>query len=177
MAPLPVNTTNRLWVRKVGISGTHEIMFRGQAGSDQVDLAAAAEEFLNATKGLVYESDVWASARYSAAGSDLSFPIGWAPIAGANGSAYDGRNQPFFVDWVGRGNDGRRVRWSIQGAVPFNDSNYRAVQGENAAVDAGIVALIAGVTILATISGSPMFPYPYADVGWNAYQQRKRRRG
>jgi hypothetical protein len=176
MAPLPVNSTNRLWVRKVGVTGTHEIMFRGQPGSDQVDLAGVASDFLNATKGLVYEGDIWTSARYSASGSDLSFPVGWTPIAGANGSAYDGRNQPFFVDWVGRGPDGRRVRWSIQGAVPFQDSNYRAVQGENAGVDAGIASLNSAVSILATIGGTPPFVYGYADVGYNAYQQRKRRR-
>lgn len=176
MAPHPVNGSNRFWVKKVGVTGTHEIMFRGRVGTDGVDLRSVAVAFLNATKGLVYEGDTWATARYSAQGSDLSFPFDWVPIAGTNGTEFDASTQPFFVDWVGRGSDGTRVRWSIQGAVKFTDANYRVLPGENAAVAAGIAQLNAFPDILATITRVPPVIYNYADCGYNAYQQRKRRR-
>jgi hypothetical protein len=48
--------------------------------------------------------------------------------------------------------------------------------GENAAVDAGVDALNGLLEVLACIDGSAPFVYPYADVGYNAYQQRKNRR-
>jgi hypothetical protein len=173
---VPTDTTNRLWVKKTGLTGTHEIMFRGQEGSNAVDLVGVAENFLDATSGLVYEGDTWVSARYAAAGDNLSFPVVWTPMSGSNSSAYDPWKRPFFVDWVGRGLDGRRVRWSIQGAVQAPDNTYRFVEGENPGADAGIAALVASTSILATVSGSVPVIYHYADCGYNAYQQRKNRR-
>lgn len=176
MAPHPVNGSNRLWVKKVGVTGTSEIMFRGRPNSNEVDLLDIAENFLNATKGLVFDDDAWVSARYSAQGSNLSFPSDWTPIVGTNGTTFDPAFGPFFVDWIGRGTDGTRVRWSIQGAVRFTDSNFRVTAMENVAVANGIEALRAAEDLLGTITRVPVRVYDYADVGYNAYRQRKARR-
>lgn len=175
MAPLPENSTNRLWVKKTGITGTHEIMFRGQPGSNAIDLIGVAQLVLNATKGVVFDEDTWVSARYSERDSILSFPVDWTPIQGANGSTYLPHIRPFFIDWMGRGLSGRRVRWSIQGAVQFPDFNYRVTPDENPAVALGIEAFKDASSILATIGGSEPVIYNYANCGYNSYQQRKNR--
>lgn len=176
MAPFDPTNTNRLWVKKQGVTGEHELLFRGQIGSTLDDLVGAAHAILTAARGIVYEGDTWNSARYSARNSHLSFPTDWDPITGNNGTDYQEYNRPFFLDFVGRGAGGHRVRWSVQGAVQVADVDYRMYATEYSGIATIVNAFNAQNATLADITGAPVIIYPYANVGYNAYFQRKQRR-
>lgn len=176
MAPLPVNNTLRIWVKQEGPRGTHETMFRFADGVPVVDAVDSIVDILTAAQGLVYEDQVWSSARASAAGSDISFPIAWTPIEGTNGNTPTDTTKPFFVTFVGRSTGGRQVAWTIGGAALISDSNYRVVEGENPGVDATLDAFRLAEPAPTAIDGLDPLMYSYANVGYNAYFQRKLRR-
>ena len=176
MAPLPENSTMRIWIKQEGPRGAHETMFRFADGVTVVDAIASIADVLTAGTGLVYDSQTWTSARHSAAGSDISFPVAWTPIPGTNGSAESDVNKPFFLTWVGRSTGGRRVTWTIGGAAYVGDTNFRIVEGENPGVDAVIDALRVMEPPAVAIDGLDPLIYPYANCGFNAYFQRKQRR-
>jgi len=175
MAPLPVNSTARLWVKKSGISGEHETMFRFIAGTSQADAVNGVHVIMEEMASFIWEDDTFISARWAADGSNLSFPVAWDPIVGENPGTPDEAQYPGFVSWVGRGADGREVRWTLQG-VPFTaDDNYRIFSTDSVTVAAVCDALAFELTI-ANIGSFHPIVYPYINVGYNAYFQRKARR-
>lgn len=176
MAPESPDNTIRLWVKKTGVTGEHETLFRFMPGTTQVEGAAAAAAVLLAADGLVYTGDSWTSARWADAGSNISLPIAWTPIPGANGTTRDPQNDPFFLTFVGRSTAGRRVRWTIQGAVFMDDDNYRVNAGDNAGVADTIEAIRDNAPPITSIEATEILVYSYANVGFNAYFQRQARK-
>jgi predicted amino acid dehydrogenase len=175
MAPLPVNSTARLWVKKSGISGEHETMFRFIAGTTQSEAVTGVHIICEEMASFLWEDDAFISARWAADGSNLSFPVAWDVIPGENPGTPDEAQYPGFVSWVGRGADGREVRWTLNG-VPFTaDDNYRIFASESITVEAVRFALETELTIANIGSFHPVV-YNYVNLGYNAYFQRKARR-
>lgn len=176
MAPLPPNNTVRLWVQYQGPAGIHEVMFRFVTGTNVADATAAAVDICTAMAVALTEDTEFNGARYSAAGSNISLPVPWTPIAGTNVDTMDESEFPNFIDWIGRDDTGHRVRWALNG-IPLNpDGDYRLFGSDDAGVQAVIDALSDPDNGIVTIAEQPPVVYQYADTGRNAYFQRKRRR-
>lgn len=175
MAPTPVDNTARLWIKKSGISGEHETMFRFNVEATPTTAVAAVEPFLNAVAPLMWAGDSFVSARWAALGDNLSFPVAFDPIPGENPGTPDEAQYPGFLSFVARGTDGKQVRWTFNG-MPFTpDDNYRIFGSENADVQDAIDALGFAVDVV-DIGGAPKFMYPYVNLGYNAYFQRQARK-
>lgn len=175
MTPLPVDSTARLWVRKSGISGDHETMFRFSNDVSSTEAVAAVEPFLNAIAPLMWEGDSFVSARWAPDNGNISMPVAFDVIQGDNPGIPDEAQYPGFLSFVGRDVTGRRVKYTIQG-MPFNpDDNYRIFASENADIASAIAALSFELGLVTINSQHPIFN-PYANLGYNAYFQRKARR-
>ena len=56
MAPLPENSTMRIWIKQEGPRGAHETMFRFADGVTVADAIASIADVLTAGTGLVYDT-------------------------------------------------------------------------------------------------------------------------
>lgn len=176
MAAVAPNYTPRLWVKYDGPAGEHEVQFRYPSATGVDAMVADAADVCASLKAFLTTSTTFVSARLAQAGSNLSFPVAWVPIVGTSADALPEVEYPNFVSWVGRGTSGRRVRLTLNGVPIDADSDYRILESENAAVAAVLTKLRAGPVSQVAIDATPIVWNPYANLGRNAYFQRKRRR-
>lgn len=176
MAPLPDNLTDRYWIDYSGLMGKHSMLFRFIPATPLQDATDRIEEIVTALAGFSYTTTTFYQLRRSVVGTDVSFPVPWVTIAGGAVAAQQPQDYPQFVSWVGRGLDGVRVRFSLIGTNIEADADYRLYSDNTPAVQTVIDALADPVTPLVTASGGQFILNNYANTGFNAYFQRKRRR-
>jgi hypothetical protein len=176
MAPLPDNLTDRYWVDYEGVTGMHTVMFRFPALTAQGTAITGVQNCISALKAWAHTSTNFNRLRYSSAGSNVSFPVAWTPVAGTSAGTLPANGRPQFVSFNGRSPDGRRVNYTIHGIPAAADVDYRILAAENPTVAACVAALDAPVNGLVTASGQPAIMNAYANFGYNAYFQRKARR-
>lgn len=176
MAPMLDVLTDIYHVDYEGPHGRHSLQFRFPAGTAVEVEQAAAISIVNALKVFVPVGVSFLGARVQAAASPNSFPTTWSPIAGTNATNLSGWQYPQFISFVGRSLEGRRVRVTLQGAQFANDDDYRLPAQGNAQVTAVLTQLKTAAPQIRTIAGTIPVWNEYANIGWNAYFQRKRRR-
>lgn len=176
MAPLPDNLTDRYWVDYSGLMGKHSMLFRTIPGTDLEAATARIVEVVQTLTAWSFTTTVFFQLRRSVVGTDVSFPVPWTPIAGGATAQQLPQDYPQFVSWVGRGLDGVRVKFSLQGTNVEADADYRQYADNTPQVAATIAALSDPVTPFVTASGGQFILNNYANTGFNAYFQRKRRR-
>lgn len=177
MAPLPDNSTARVWVDYNDGVNDHSLMIRySPSGATVADAMDAAIAFLEAMDPLLYLIGI-TGARASAAGSTFSFPVAWTGAATYGDDTMDPVFAPRETRFLGRDNGGRRVSWSLYGGKYETPENYRLNPLDFAAVASAISAIEANVvadTFLTINYGDPIV-YPYADVNFNSYWERQAR--
>lgn len=178
MAPLPYNNTN-IYKVAYGFGGTaHDIIFRGQPGTSELDLRLVAQDYFDALAGSFDNTFAISGATYQLAGSGISLPAAAPTGLVVSGSTLSGINKPRFVNFSGRGvTTGRRHRMYQYGLVFSGQDDYRLQPGEFAAGDAALAVLTSAAAggVLATIAtDAPQF-YGYINCGFNAYHQRQQR--
>jgi hypothetical protein len=176
MAPLALNLTDRYYVDYEGVAGKHTIMFRFTPETVFEDAVAKITSVIQAMKTWVGLTTTFNNLRVSQSGTVVSFPAAWTPIIGTNNAPFGPERYPQFISWVGRDFNGIRVRYTVHGAVVAPDSDYRVLANENANVLAVLNALKGGTTSLVTAGGTTPVLNNYANFGYNAYFQRKRRK-
>ena len=178
MAPLPSNTTDRLKCHYTGPLGSHDALFRAPEGESTAGLIEDARTAITAIVEAQYDGTAWDGAEFSAAGSDLFFPVpDWDPIisdTGVNPGANSGAAR--FIQFGGRSSGGRRVKLYIYETTADNTGDYRFAPGESASVDAIIAALGGESSELCAIDGLTTTWYTYANVGENDHAVHKARR-
>jgi hypothetical protein len=80
-----------------------------------------------------------------------------------------------FVSFIGRSTGGRRSRIFVFNTALGPDNDYRSASGQNATITAAISALQALAPSLVAVDDFPVIWKTYANQGYNAYYQRKRR--
>lgn len=176
MAPLPENSTTRVYIDYTAGGQAHTMQLRFDDGLT-TDWATAANEVIVEMLPMMYTTDSVTGVRYSPVGSNLSFPLpGVTTGSGANVTAFDPDLKPNFISFTGRSLDGRDVRVTFFSPI-FNlkDSGYRGPlgAGDVAALFSAITSTEPNVT---TISGGQPLWHAYVNYGSNAYFQRKARR-
>jgi hypothetical protein len=176
MAPLADNLTDRYKLDYEGDFGRHVTLFRFAPGTDPGTARQEITDFINAIRGLYHTSHVFNTLDFSAAGSRLFFPAAWTLIAGSGTVLPGAEFFPRYISFIGRTSLGRRVRLTLFGANVGTTLDYRITGNESAPVAAGWNQLQAVTTVQVGIDGAPITWYSFANVGFNAYYQRKQRR-
>jgi len=168
--------TARYYVDYEGLSGKHTMMFRFAPEVTDTEARTRITAVLTQLKTTVPASTVFNGLRRAAAGSAFSFPITWTNIVGTNATVPTANQYPQFISYVGRDVAGTRVRVTVHGVSGGPDTDYRYLENEQASVAAALVALRATGPSILTKGGLVPFWNSYANTGYNAYFQRKRRK-
>jgi len=175
LPPLPENNTPRLWVQYNSGTGIHEMLFRSVVGADKAAFISQVRTFCSALVSQVRNTGGFSAARYATAGSNLSFPEPWTLIAGTSAVSPLVQGRPIFVTFTGRTAGGRKVRLYFFTPYQTPENDYRLELGDSAAFDAARVALTSAPQLIGGIDGQTATWYPYFNVGYNAYWQRRSR--
>lgn len=174
LLPLPEDNTARYFLDYEGPYGKHSTQFRANPQGDPASVIPAIQGLINAVKPAIFSDTTFTGLRYADAGSNISNPLSWAPISGtATGTLAPEFYPRFFAFW-GRGPDGRELKLTFYGGNVGVSADYRMTGGENATIAACILYLNTQ-SVFTTISGSRPVWKQYANTGYNAYFQRKRR--
>lgn len=182
MAPLPYNSTSVLKVQYTHDSfGEREMLFRAPTGVSANDITTSVVAFLGVVASVFWFDEVSTTgATWQAAGTDFSLPTTFPVLTGANTGALAGTDVPRFFSVNGRGiGTGRETKVGFYFVDTPVDDNYRYAYGELATVDTLLdawQALCEDETVC-TIGGDVIVPRQYANVGYNAYWQRRLRLG
>lgn len=175
MAPLPSNSTACLFLDYSTCGVDHTVQIRYVAPSLIAGAMAFLHSLLQAVEpGLTLLTVL--GARQRASGSIFSFPVTWTgdPTYGTVlGPRYKGAA---YLDFVGRGITGRRVRIAIFGVNDFFDAtneDYRFTTADSAVVADAVAVLEAGAAVPTDISGSEATWNQYANTGVNAYWRNR----
>lgn len=175
MPPLPENNTDRLWVQYNSGAGIHEMMFRKITGASKPDFITQVRNFCTALAPLARNTGGFQAARYSTAGTDLSFPEPWTLIAGTNTSAPGVGSRPAYYTFTGRSSGGRKVRIFFFTPYVGLEDDFRRELGDVPALDSARTVLVNAPQLIGSIEGIPATWYPYYNVGYNAYWTRRSR--
>lgn len=175
LPPLEEHNTPRYFLDYEGPMGKRVIQLRVNPADAGPSAVTAVQQLVQLLRDLVYTSVTFNGLRYAAAGTNVSNPVLWTPVQGTQAGVIDGARYPRYMSFVGRGPDGRRIRFSVYGVTGFPDNDYRTLPGEFAPVAAVLNYLNNDTNPFRTISGSVPVWKQYANQGFNAYYQRKRR--
>lgn len=174
MAPLPPNSTGRYFCDYQLNAHEHTAMVRANAIVSPATMGVQLDQLFTALTSMLPVITV-TRLRWSPSGSTVSTPV----LSGIEGNSYGfgtitQEAEPRFLDFVGRSPGGRRCRMAVFGyAGPLSD--YRLTSAENTDVALALTTLQGGANSWLAIDGTKPVWYPYVDVGYNAYWQRKLR--
>jgi len=178
LSPINPNNTARLYLDYVAATKRHTLVIRYTTG---IIAAAAADiwrQVLLANEAAFGSNVEFDGARVSELGSNVTNPLPW-DIVEFVGTAVPTVDAPRFVSLVGRDPQGYRVRYYFYG-VNFDTlepADYRLTGEELPVWDAFQTDFLDAMTETSavTIAGNLPVMKNYANVGYNAYYQRKAR--
>lgn len=175
LPPIASNLTDRYWLKYMAGTVEHEMCFRLAAGTATATGQAHATALANALKGYITTVDSFVSLRYSAAGSQLSFPLAFTSVAGTNNGAWELDDKASFVALSGRGATGYRSRITFFTPYTSDVLGYR-VGPATAGVFGAFYSAVTGLSpALVAPDGATMVWNAYVNTGWNSYWQRQLR--
>lgn len=190
MAPLPANSTARVFLDYTGANQPHTFEFRLGSSSTVASATAQAAAVAAVLATRMSDLDSITAARYQAAGSLFSLPITFTPVVGAvpnaGGAAFWVEDpESAFISITGRGQtSGREVAWYLFTPVKSTtwptDNRYNP--GDSAPVDTFRINFSNLVTAapspsqqMVTIGGDIPLIRGYTNIAKNGYWQRKQR--
>jgi len=173
MAPLPPDGTGRVKIDYAVCGEVHTCQIRYAEGSSVEEalddfstvIAAVGTEFF-ASEVVNVTAAISGSNVFNPVGA--TWPIGWGVGAGLH------YQTAWYYDFIGRSLDGRRVRFSLFGAIALVEGNdYRITSGESSEVAGAVDALNAMEGTFVSINAFQPIWHPYANTGINAYWRNK----
>lgn len=155
--------------------GKRTMQFRTDSFTSESAARASIAGFISVLLPFVYTTVQFYGLRYASLGSNVSNPIAWSTLVGTAGGVLAQENYPRYVGWVGRTTGGRRVRLYLYGAASIVTPDYRLNDGESGVADAGMDYLNSSSSVFTAIDNLRPVWKNYANQGYNAYHQRKRR--
>lgn len=175
MASLPENNTTRWWLDYATADYQHSLQVRTDNTATLGQVGTFFDDFFSALIPLLAGITV-VGLRRAVMGSNISVPQVWSGPSGYGGGTVGDINEPAYVSFVGRDIQGRRLRMFVYGLVGVSQGDYRWQPAESPAVtDALQVLRTAPTGVSLTIAGLLPTWNNYANTGFNAYYQRKRR--
>lgn len=174
LPPLPEYNTGRFFIDYEGPYGKHSAQLRGNFDVDPQSAVAAISSLLTTLKPIIVQDTTFTGVRYALSGTNISNPLSFAPIQGTAAGTLAQIDYPRFFAFWGRGPDGRETKLTFYGGNVGVTNDYRITGGENATI-AAVINQLNSSSQWTTISGSRPIWKQYANTGYNAYFQRKRR--
>ena len=184
MAPLPANSTARLFLDYTSNNVGHTMLIR--TGATAGDVGDCADAYAAVFSQLMLATDSFYGARYSADGSDFSLPIEFTAVPGTLGgetTLWSQDPESAQLSFITRGlTTGRHGRIELFTPVAFTpwpaDNRYNP--GDNATVLAALSDLqetgnSVGDFSLLSIGGDLVNIYGYVNIRLNGYWQTKQR--
>jgi hypothetical protein len=169
MAPLPANNTDRYFLDYETGGHNHTMVMRTETSIAAVAASDVFDQLLTALHDLLFQITI-VGLRFQEEGTNVSLPRDWAGDATYGGSVGASYTSAQYLDFVGRGADGRRARVAVFGATFIQQGNdYRATPTEQPAIGDAIEVLNTNPDYFEAISGSAVSWYAYANTGVNAY--------
>jgi hypothetical protein len=177
MAPLPPESTARLWVDYNDGQHDHTLLMRYAPSAGLGPAMDAAAEFLGAVGPSLYLITV-IGARAANSGSVISQPEAWTGSSTYGTGAMPAVSAPVELCFVGRTILGRMAKWFVYGWKEGVPGAFRFFPGDFAALDNGVAALrtaaLAGTIV--GIDGAIPSVYPYVNIQNNSYWETQARR-
>lgn len=177
MAPLPDNLTARLFVDYTSGGTEHTTLIRLESSATSSDAATMYGLFTTATKAMMSPTDAFTGARFSAAGSNVSFPIAVSSVVGtASGGPFDPDKRANFISVTGRSADGRDAKiglftvWENPDIAGFRNDTPSGAEA------AFVTWATTNAANLRSASDEQVIWNTYVNRGVSAYWQRKLRR-
>jgi hypothetical protein len=173
MAPISPDNTQRFFVDYTVAGYQHTLLCRANSTVTAADAGATIAAFLAAIESSFYEITI-DGFRSAASGTNITVPEVWPGAATYGSGAGDPKDTAHYMDFVGRGPTGHRVRVAVFGAIISDfGGDYRLSGSESALVGNAIAELTSDVDIFNDVDyGVPVWKN-YANLGVNAYWRNK----
>lgn len=175
MAPLPPESTARVYVDYTVAGNNHTFISRFSPSGDISTTVAHMADFVNAFGTAVYLSAL-VGIRASNAGSNVTFPVSetfpdtWGSVDVA------GDETANYYDLIGRSVDGRKVRVALFGAKnQVVADKFRLPTSLGVPWSDVLDVLNSSFPSFCTISGQAPTWHPYINLGMNAHWRNKLR--
>ena len=175
MAPLPSNNTGVVFLDYSVAGESHTVQIRYADPSTAVDAMDTLDDILAAAAASFRQITI-EGARHRAEGSNVTLPLTWtgaATYGSGGGSRFE---TAYYMDFIGRSPDGRRVRLSLFGlAVPADTigEDFRLSTSDSGVVANVVTVLNTATTTAVAIDGGEPVWYDYANIGTNAYWRNR----
>lgn len=172
----PTNTARAFFDYTVG-GEPHSLMVRFVNDAAAVAGVGSFHAVLAANVAAFGDNVLWTGARIANQGTNVTNPVSWDLIEGTD-TPIDAWDFPLFVSFYGRSADGTKARWYFYGVRMANPPGDYRIDGESFP---DVTALLtdfqdwADEANVVTIGATPPVIANYANVGYNAYHQRKAR--
>jgi hypothetical protein len=185
MADYAPNYTSRLFVQYRAAGRTHKVSFRYGTtdGPPSGDFISDLNDMLVPIANLLVNDFAILNASYIPIGGTVALPTTAPTLSSVGGTGATAGDAPRFISFTYKGLDGTAGRFTFFGAAADPGDNgvakaqdYRILRDEDAIVATALDKL-ALVNEMTTISGSGFIINQYVNLGYNAYWQRKARRG
>lgn len=170
LPPLADNLTVRAWLKYTSMNTTHELCFRMPSGSTTSAISSTANTLVTGLTGIMHTTNSFIGLRYSAAGSNLSFPISFSSVAGTASHVAEKDDESKFLSVVGRSAAGYRIKCTFFTAAFPDTTGYRTALPSNLYN----AVITAGAALVAKDGGAVIWN-PYSNIGYNSYWQRQLR--
>jgi len=187
MAPLPANSTNRLFIDYVtgdqATSQEHTLGMRYASTATPQEAQESVAEFLSGVGAGTFKTG-WRvlRARFQLAGGNVTLPVNLittlGSFQGTSSGSLSSSSEAREWRWVGRSYpDGRRSGVSLYGLTATFPENFRYPLGGASPpwIANSIGALLVAEPQWLGIGGDPILWYEYVNVQYNSYWERRLR--
>lgn len=146
---------------------------RCEGTTTDTDASATIGAFLTAISSQINELTV-VGFRFRQAGHHVALPATWSGDATYGSGAGDPYQSAAYLDFVGRDEDGVRVRVAVFGCINVQlGGDYRALSSESSYIADAIAELTSDGNMFWTVNGKIPSWNPYSNLGVNAYWRNK----
>lgn len=173
MPPISPDNTQRFWVDYTTCGYSHTVMMRAGSTVEASD-AGATMAALFAALTSQFRLQTITGFRSAAPGSNISVPEIWpgdATYGSGAGTAYETAQ---FLDFVGRGPTGHRVRVALFGCIGVSaGGDYRITPSEVSVIGDALDVLVSDGDMFLDVDYQVPVWHQYANSGGNAYWRNK----
>ena len=173
MAVIPPNNTPVWFLDYTTCSYQHTVQLRSDEDATEGDVIENLSAFLEIVGAFCYPATVDGFRKREANGN-VTNDVAWTGItswgSGTPVPAYTAN----FYDFVGRGNDGHRVKISVFGAgLVTSGGDYRITDSEASWVGDALASLVSDANVFLTVTYRQPVWKQYVNCGPNAYWRNK----
>lgn len=179
LTPLPENNTERWWLLYTDQGVQHRMLMRADGPRDASEVAEAFDTFLNSIVDGINVLTI-VGLQHAAEGSNVTNPEDTTGLAASYGTATgDPINIPLEMTFPGRSRDGRKTYVSLYGWAAQTDETWRYDATVGSIVINGVTALngLSAGGLFVSISGQRVIRNNYANVSFNDFWVKQRRKG